>query len=103
AEWRKRLMASPWVEEVTLRRMLPSRVDITIRERRPMGIGRLAGALYLVDAHGVVIDEYGPKYADFDLPIVDGLSGRPNAEPNSVDERRGLLAGPGVGRREKPA
>jgi len=92
AEWRKRLMASPWVEEVTLRRMLPSRVDITIRERRPMGIGRLAGALYLVDAHGVVIDEYGPKYADFDLPIVDGLSGRPNAEPNSVDERRAMLA-----------
>ena len=61
AEWRKRLMTSPWIEDVTLRRMLPSRVDVSIRERRPLGIGRVAGALYLVDAHGVVIDEYGPS------------------------------------------
>ncbi|MCC7126944.1 MAG: cell division protein FtsQ, partial [Acidobacteria bacterium] len=32
--------------------------------------------LYLVDATGVVVDEYGPAYADFDLPIVDGLAAR---------------------------
>ena len=92
AEWRRRLMASPWVEEATLRRMLPSRVDVVIRERRPLGVARIAGALYLVDAHGVVIDEYGPKYVDFDLPIIDGLSGRPPAEGSSVDEHRTLLA-----------
>ena len=49
-EWRARLLASPWVEDATLRRMLPSRVEIEIRERRPIGIGRLTGALYLVDA-----------------------------------------------------
>jgi cell division protein FtsQ len=92
AEWRRRLMASPWVEDVTLRRMLPSRVDVAIRERRPLGIGRVAGTLYLVDAHGVVIDEYGPKYGDFDLPIIDGLSGKPLAEGSAVDEGRTLLA-----------
>ena len=92
ADWRRRLMASPWVEDVTLRRLLPSRVDVVIRERRPLGIGRVAGALYLVDAHGVVIDEYGPKYGDFDLPIIDGLSGKPTAEGNAVDEGRTLLA-----------
>jgi cell division protein FtsQ len=92
AEWRRRLMASPWVEDATLRRMLPSRVDVTIRERRPLGIGRVAGTLYLVDAHGVVIDEYGPKYGDFDLPIIDGLSGKPLAEGSAVDEGRTLLA-----------
>jgi cell division protein FtsQ len=92
AEWRRRLMASPWVEDVTLRRMLPSRVDVTIHERRPLGIGRMAGTLYLVDAHGVVIDEYGPKYGDFDLPIIDGLSGKPLAEGSAVDEGRALLA-----------
>jgi len=85
-------MTSPWVEDVTLRRMLPSRVDVAIRERRPLGIGRVAGTLYLVDAHGVVIDEYGPKYGDFDLPIIDGLSGKPTAEGNAVDEGRTLLA-----------
>jgi cell division septal protein FtsQ len=92
ADWRRRLMASPWVEEATFRRMLPSRVDVAIRERRPLGIGRVAGTLYLVDAHGVVIDEYGPKYGDFDLPIIDGLSGKPTAEGSAVDEGRTLLA-----------
>ena len=65
AEWRRRLMASPWVEEATLRRMLPSRVDVAIRERRPLGIGRVAGTLYLVDAHGVVIDEVRPEVRRF--------------------------------------
>jgi cell division protein FtsQ len=91
-EWRQRLMASPWVEDATLRRVLPSRVDVAIQERRPLGIGRVAGALYLVDAHGVVIDEYGPKYGDFDLPIIDGLSGKQTAEGGMVDEGRALLA-----------
>ena len=42
-----------------------------------MGIGRVGSALYLVDAHGVIIDEYGPTYADIDLPIIDGLAAPP--------------------------
>jgi cell division protein FtsQ len=91
-QWRDRLMASPWVEEATLRRMLPARVDVIIRERQPMGIGRLAGVLYLVDASGVVIDEYGPAYADLDLPIIDGLAARPPQGRGAVDEPRAALA-----------
>ena len=44
--WRsgeRRLLASPWVEDAHVRRVLPSRVDIEIRERQPIGIGRLSG------------------------------------------------------------
>ncbi|MBZ5556080.1 MAG: FtsQ-type POTRA domain-containing protein [Acidobacteriia bacterium] len=72
--WRKRLQASPWVREAALRRSLPSTVDVVIVERQPMGIGRINGEMYLVDEHGVIIDQYGPQYADLDLPIVDGLT-----------------------------
>jgi hypothetical protein len=36
-----------------------------------------------------VIDEFGPKYADFDLPILDGLSGGDGA----VENARAVLAG----------
>ncbi len=36
-------------------------------------MARFHGQLYLVDASGVIIDSFGPKYSDFDLPIVDGL------------------------------
>lgn len=92
AEWQKRLLASPWVEEARLRRVLPSRIDIVIRERQPMGIGRLSGSLYLVDGRGIVIDEFGPNYADLDLPMIDGLAARPSEGSSAVDQARAQLA-----------
>ena len=72
--------------------MLPSRVDIFIRERQPIGIGRLSGALYLVDGEGVVIDEFGPGYADLDLPMIDGLAAAPGDDASAIDEARAGLA-----------
>ena len=90
--WQQRLLASSWVEEAHVRRILPSRIDIQVRERRPIGIGRLSNSLYLVDASGVVIDEYGPNYAELDLPIIDGLAARPSAGAGLVDEARARLA-----------
>jgi cell division septal protein FtsQ len=70
---RARLVASPWVSAAELRRNLPATVEVAISERRALGIGRLDGRLYLIDEQGEVIDDYGPQYADLDLPIVDGL------------------------------
>jgi cell division protein FtsQ len=78
-EWRQALLNSPWVADASLRRTLPSTVDVVILERAPLGIGRIKGSLYLVDDRGGVIDKYGPNYADLDLPIIDGLSGPSNA------------------------
>lgn len=71
--WRSRLLSSPWVRDADLRRSLPSTVDVAVVEREPIGVGRIDGRLYLVDDRGVLIDEYGPQYAEFDLPIIDGL------------------------------
>jgi len=67
-------MRSPWVRDAALRRSLPSTVDIAISERMPAGIGRVGGEMYLVDERGILIDQYGPQYADLDLPIIDGLA-----------------------------
>jgi cell division septal protein FtsQ len=72
--WRRQLLASPWIREASLRRTLPSTIEVVVAERQPIGIARLAGALYLVDERGSVIDRYGPAYAELDLPIIDGLS-----------------------------
>ena len=47
---------------------------MVISEREPLGIGRIRNALYLIDQDGAIIDEFGPKYAEFDLPIIDGLA-----------------------------
>jgi cell division protein FtsQ len=88
--WRRRLLASPWVRDAALRRSLPSTVEVSVLERQPIGIGRMAGEMYLVDDRGVVIDQYGPQYADLDLPIIDGLSAPPGG--GMTDEARADLA-----------
>ena len=71
--FRQRLVESPWVADVGLRRVLPSTVEIFISERRPVGLCRMGPDLYLVDETGTVIDQFGPQYSEFDLPIIDGL------------------------------
>ena len=90
AEWRRALLSSPWVADASLRRTLPSTVDVAILERAPLAIGRINGLLYLVDDRGSVIDEYGPGYADLDLPVIDGLSSAAGAE--NANLYRALLA-----------
>ena len=94
-EWRQKVLESPWVEAVAIRRVLPGAVDISIVERRPMGVARIGSALYLIDQRGVVIDEYGPNHGEFDLPLIDGLTvgGSSSARSPVVDEDRAALAG----------
>ncbi len=89
--WRRRLMASPWVRDAALRRSLPSTVEVVVTERAPIAIGRISGELYLVDERGTVIDQYGPHYADLDLPIVDGLAALATGGA-MLDEARADLA-----------
>ena len=90
--WRDRLMGSPWIRDAALRRSLPSTVEIVVTERTPVGIGRIDGELYLIDESGVIIDEYGPHFADFDLPIVDGLPTGTGGVGSVTDEPRAALA-----------
>ncbi len=92
AEWQDRLHALPWVREATLRRELPSTIAVRITERVPMATARLGTTLYLVDVDGMIIDEYGPAYAAFNLPIVEGLAG-PGTQGLAIDQGRlGLAA-----------
>jgi len=90
--WRARLLASPWVRDAALRRSLPSTVEVVVSERQPIGIGRIDGEMYLVDEHGVIIDQYGPQYAEFDLPVIDGLTAVPADGGSLTDESRAELA-----------
>jgi cell division protein FtsQ len=93
--FRQRLVESPWVADVALRRVLPSTVEVFVSERRPSGLSRMGQELYLVDETGTVIDQYGPQYSEFDLPIIDGLvppaprGAKANA---SIDPERAELA-----------
>ncbi len=90
--YRARLVDSPWVADAALRRVLPGTIEITVRERTPIGLCRLLDQLYLVDGTGTIIDEFGPQYADFDLPIIDGLAGAPRHGEPTIDAARADLA-----------
>ncbi len=107
-KWRRQVLASTWVRDATLRRLLPSTIDVTVTERQPIALGRLNGDMYLLDERGAVIDEYGPEYDDLDLPIVDGLLTQSDADGPKADDERAelavalvtaLQAAPAIGRR----
>ena len=88
-QWRTTLLRSPWVRDVSLRRSLPSTVEVLVHERTPIAIGRIGSRLFLVDERGASIDEYGPQYAGLDLPIVDGLT---TGKDHAMDDARAALA-----------
>ena len=91
--WRQKLLASPWVADAAIRRVFPGTVSVVVSEREPLGIGRIGDALYLIDQRGAIIDEFGPAYADFDLPVIDGLAAAPSPSGVLVDDGRAALAG----------
>lgn len=91
--WRQKLRGSPWVADAAIRRVFPGTISVVISERDPLGIGRIGDALYLIDQRGTIIDEFGPNYAEFDLPIIDGLAAAPSDTGTLVDEGRAVLAG----------
>lgn len=91
-QYRERLLESPWVADVALRRVLPSTIEVFVSERRPVGLCRLGEELYLLDRTGTIIDEFGPQYAEFDLPIIDGAVRKDQAGETAIDERRVTLA-----------
>jgi cell division protein FtsQ len=89
---RRHLLESAWVADAALRRVLPSTIEVRVVERQPIGISRLGNQLYLIDRSGAVIDEFGPRYREFDLPIVDGLiRSRKKGKP-AIDADRATLA-----------
>jgi cell division septal protein FtsQ len=90
--YRLRLLESPWVADVGLRRVLPGTIEVFVSERRPAGLCRLGDNLFLVDREGVMIDQFGPQYAEFDLPIIDGLVRSPEGARPTIDPARAELA-----------
>jgi cell division protein FtsQ len=89
--WRQTLLDTPWVADAEIRRAFPGTVAVTVSERQPLGIARINDSLYLIDQRAVIIDEFGPRYAELDLPVIDGLGSHANGTM-LIDEQRGWLA-----------
>lgn len=70
-EAERRLLAEPWIAEAHVRRRLPGRYEIEVRERRPVALLSL-GEVFLVADDGAVfkkVEEDDP----IDLPVITGI------------------------------
>jgi len=69
---RSELEQLPWVESASVQRILPNRIRVELYERTPIAFVRSGNELYLIDAHGVMLDR--PAGEDWHFPIVSGVS-----------------------------
>jgi cell division protein FtsQ len=88
-ERRRQLEAIPWVEQATVRRALPNKIEVEIVERVPIAFLRQGSAPALVDIHGVILEK--PVRGDFHFPVVTGISSE--MTPEEREKRMQLFAG----------
>ncbi|WFS61991.1 FtsQ-type POTRA domain-containing protein [Pseudodesulfovibrio thermohalotolerans] len=79
-EVKNRLDANPWIDSVTVRRELPNRLLITVREKVPAFWTRQGDGLYFADARGRVIAPMHPgEQASLPvLSVAEDLSDAPD-------------------------
>ena len=70
---RKRLEALGWIREASVKRRIPDALLIQIEERVPEVLAKVGSSIYLADGEGILLDRFGPRYADYDFPILTGL------------------------------
>jgi len=90
-----KLREHPWIAtsgRVRIRRSLPSTLVITVGEREPEGLALVGGDLFLLDGSGLPIDRYGPRYAEYDFPIIKGLDALLGPDPESRRRLQETLA-----------
>lgn len=68
---RARLIANPLVGEVTIRKLYPNRLLVSLVEREAFALWQVGGAVSIISADGTVIDELRDRSLA-DLPLVVG-------------------------------
>jgi cell division protein FtsQ len=69
-----------WVESASVMRFVPNRLKIEIHERVPVAFARVGSRIFLIDAHGVLMDLPGNK-KKYSFPVIVGMS---SGEPLST-------------------
>jgi cell division protein FtsQ len=78
----------PWIEQAVVRRTLPNRIFVEVRERTPVAWLRTGTGLFLIDAEGAILER--PPQGDFHFPVVTGISAE-MAQPDRSQRMRLLL------------
>ncbi len=77
----QKLLLSPWITEVALRKEFPDTLSITIKETEPFALLEVNEHLFLIDDHGKLLEELKDGSIPF-LPVIKG---------NPYKEKEGLL------------
>jgi len=72
-ERRHKLEQIPWVESVTVMRLLPNRLAISVQERTPVAFVRMGPRISLIDASGVVMGMPANKQVKYSFPVIQGI------------------------------
>jgi cell division protein FtsQ len=80
-ERRRRLLGIDWVEDASVSRIWPDRVEVRIRERKPVAFVSFRSGVFLIDSQGVLLDP--PAQAQFVFPVLRGVR-----EDESEQQRR---------------
>ncbi|MFH7321520.1 cell division protein FtsQ/DivIB [Desulfurivibrio sp. D14AmB] len=86
---RARVESHDWVESALVRRDWPNRLQIVVRERRPVALLSLPGGLHYLDRQGVPFALAQPP-EDLDFPVITGLSALPGEQGWQGEQRLGL-------------
>src|SRR5678815_3742611 len=74
----KKVREHPWIGAggtVRIQRRLPGTLVITVGERQAAGLALVGPVVWLIDGNGMPIDRFGPRYSNYDFPIIKGLDG----------------------------
>ena len=85
----ERLYQHPWTLEVSVKRILPDTLHISIAERKPFA-KIILDKPYLIDRFGVLLEKTNKSYTS--LPIIRGLTDI-NPRPGNLLEEKYLAAG----------
>jgi cell division septal protein FtsQ len=77
---KEKLEKEPWVRQVEIQRILPSRMVIYVQERVPSVILELHGDLMVADQDGQMLDQYDPRFGKLDVPVLRGVLGENREE-----------------------
>jgi cell division protein FtsQ len=88
-ERRRQIESLPWIEQATVRRALPDRLEVEIKERTPIAFVREDSDMALVDVHGVILER--PLEGDFHFPVVTGIG--PEMPLEDREKRMQLYSG----------
>lgn len=86
-EAQKRVISHPFVKEAKVKRRLPDRINIVIREREPAAFV-MADGLYVMDRSGELFKTYSTEDA-LDLPVVTAATQLTTGDGGDGDEGEG--------------